>query len=279
MTDNWDSYLCEVDGKPASILVDLGAVAQAPMPGFPCLGYVTVTLRDPDENGFPRREEFETLSVLEDALESALTASEAAVHIGRCITSGRYELIFYTVSSDDWHSRVADIMEALPPYDWEAGAHYEPDWDTYLGFLFPGEQDLLTIQNRRLLRQLQEQGDAPEKNRLITHWLDFFDAEDGEAFCRAARERGFQVEEAGMVFGTEDGAALSGGGESAPVPGSGPGLARLALTGAEARPPFFQARVSRMDAPENIDEVSFALLDLALEHGGEYLGWSCPIQM
>ena len=82
-----------------------------------------------------------------------------------------------------------------------------------------------------------------------------------------------------MVFGTEDGAALSGGGESAPVPGSGPGLARLALTGAEARPPFFQARVSRMDAPENIDEVSFALLDLALEHGGEYLGWSCPIQM
>lgn len=279
MTDNWDSYLCEVDGKPASILVDLGAVAQAPVPGFPCLGYVTITLRDPDENGFPRREEFETLSVLEDALESALTASEAAVHIGRCITDGRYELIFYTVGSDDWHSRVADIMEALPPYDWEAGAHYEPDWGTYLGFLFPGEQDLLTIQNRRLLLQLREQGDAPEKPRLITHWLDFLDAEGGEAFCRTARERGFQVEEARMVFGTEDGAALSGGGESTLVPGSGPGLARLTLAGAETRPPFFQARVSRVDAPENIDEVSFTLLDLALEHGGEYLGWSCPMEM
>ena len=82
-----------------------------------------------------------------------------------------------------------------------------------------------------------------------------------------------------MVFGPENGAVFSGGGEASPVPGSGPGLARLAFAGAEERPPFFQARVSRMDAPEHIDEISFTLLDLALAHGGEYQGWSCSMEM
>ena len=271
MTDNWDSYLCEVDGKPASILVDLGAVAHAPAPDFPCLGYVTISVRDPDENGFPRREEFEALSALEDALEASLTANRAAVHIGRCITDGRYELVFYATGVEDWNHRVAVAMESLPPYEWEAGAHYEPDWDSYLGFLFPGEQDLLIIQNRRLCRQLEGQGDTLEKSRLITHWLGFSDAEAGKAFCRAALERGFQVEEAGLIADDPAGTDLAG------LPGGGPGSARLALNRLDARPSAFQARVSRQDAPEQIDDVSFELLDMALEHGGEYRGWSCSI--
>ena len=279
MTDNWDSYLCEVDGKPASILVDLGAVAQAPMQRFPCLGYVTIALRGPDENGFPRREEFETLSVLEDSLEAALTGSGTAVHIGRCITDGRYELIFYTISHDDWNRQVAAIMENLPPYAWEAGAHYEPGWDTYLGFLFPGEQDLLVIQNRRLLHQLQEEGDSLEKNRPITHWLDFLDPDSGKAFCRAAQKLGFHVEETEAASEPDGFTASQAETASGGVPGSGPGLARLSLPRQGARSPVFQVRLNRTDAPERIDEISFTLLDLALEHGGEYQGWSCPIEL
>ncbi len=279
MTDNWDSYLCEVDGKPASILVDLGAVAQAPMQRFPCLGYVTIELRDPDENGFPCREEFETLSVVEDALETTLTASGTAVHIGRCITDGRYELIFYTVSHDDWNRQVAGIMASQPPQAWEAGAHYEPGWDSYLGFLFPGEQDLLTIQNRRLLHKLQEEGDALGKPRPISHWLDFFDADAGNAFCRAAQKLGFRVEETKTIFDTDDSAANSGDSTPNSVPGSGPGLARLSLARAETQAPVFQVRLNRVDAPEHIDEISFTLMDLALEHSGEYQGWSCPLEL
>lgn len=290
MTDNWDSYLCEVDGKPASILVDLGAVAHAPMPGFPCLGYVTIALQTPDENGFPRREEFSVLSELEDALESALAADAVAVHIGRCITDGRYELVFYTVGANDWRNRVAPIMDSFPSHQWEAGAHYEPGWDTYLGFLFPGEQDLLVIQNRRLCRQLQERGDTLQKARPINHWLDFLDPEAGKAFCRAAQSLGFRVDEANTVVEPLDLTArhpdmpdhLSddpSDNPTSPVPGSGPGLARLSLGGSETRPPVFQVRVSRSDAPEHIDEISFTLLDLAVEHGGEYLGWSCPIEL
>lgn len=148
-------------------------------------------------------------------------------------------------------------------YDWEAGAHYEPDWGTYLGFLFPGEQDLLTIQNRRLLLQLREQGDAPEKPRLITHWLDFLDAEGGEAFAGPRGSAVFRWRKQEWFLGLMMARPFQ---EAASPPwfrGVVP-VSPVSPLPAETRPPFFQARVSRVDAPENIDEVSFTLLDLAL---------------
>jgi hypothetical protein len=279
MTDNWDSYICEVDGKPASILVDLGAVSYAPLPRFPYLAYVTLQLHEPDEDGFPRREEFQRLAVLEDSLEAALTADEGATYIGRCIADSRCELIFYSAAADDWDRRVAEIMQTPPCYAWEAGAHYEPGWDSYLGFLFPGEQDLLAIQNRRLRCRLQEQGDQLEKVRPISHWLHFSNPEDGKAFCLAVQKLGFRVEETRMIFEQASSDTNPAEDGFTGIPGGGPGLARLALSRLEARFPVFQACLGRLDAPENIDETSFTLLDLATAHRGEYQGWSCPIEL
>jgi regulator of RNase E activity RraB len=277
MTDNWDSYLCEVEGKPASLLVDLGAVVHAPVLRLPYLAYVAISVADPDANGFPRREELETLSHLEDALEAALTLGEAAAHVGRCITDGHFELVYYAAGPENWNDRVAAVMEQHPGCAWEAGVRYEPAWDSYLGFLFPGEQDLLAIQNRRIRRHLREQGDRPEKIRRIRHWLDFDNADAGRAFCAAAQKLGFFVEAA------DADPVSSGVGETATdpagLPGGGQGLARLALTRLGALPPALHVRLERPDAPENIDAVSFSLADLAAEHGGEYQGWSCPIEL
>lgn len=277
MTDNWDSYLCEVDGRPASILVDLGAVAQAPIQRFPYLGYVTITLRDPDDNGFPRREESEMLSVLEDTLEAALTVSDAAVHIGRCITGGRYGLIFYTIGTEDWNSRVSVIMDSLPPYEWDTGAQYEPGWDTYLGFLFPGVHDLLSIQNRRLCRRLQEEGDDLSRARLISHWLDFLDPESGKAFCLAVQSIGFLAEAVEAEPGLRDIASAARSGDHTVRLGEGLQVAHASVgrPGADSYP--FQVRLSRIDTPEEMDEISVMLLELAEVYGGVYQGWSCPV--
>ena len=277
MTDNWDSYLCEVDGKPASILVDLGAVALAPVQRFPYLAYVTITLRDPDENGFPRREEYEVLSVLEDALETALTVSGAAMHIGRCITGGRYELVFYTVGAEDWNSRVSALMQSFSPYEWNAEAQYEPGWDTYLGFLFPGVHDLLNIQNRRLCRRLQDEGDDLSRTRLISHWLNFLDSESGKDFCLAAQSLGFLVEASEADNGLRGIASAARSGDHTVHLGEGLRVAHASVGRPGAESPPFQVRLSRIDAPEDMDEISFMLLELAEEFGGAYQGWSCPM--
>ncbi|MDR2489617.1 MAG: DUF695 domain-containing protein [Desulfovibrio sp.] len=271
MTDNWDSYLCEVEGKPASILVDIGAVSLAPVLRLPYLAYVAISVANPDENGFPHGEEFDNLSFLEDALEDALTADETSVHIGRCITNGHYELVFYAAEPAGWNNRVAAIMERHPSCAWEADTRYEPGWDSYLGFLFPGEQDLLIIQNRRLCRLLREQGDLPGKIRPIRHRLDFFDPAAGRTFCRAARKLGFHTEETGAHAAQEGPGADT---EESAAEGEAD-LIRLALNRLGAGLPTFRIYLTRMDTIENIDEISLSLMDSAAEHDGEYLGWSC----
>lgn len=276
MTDNWDSYLCEVDGEPALILVDLGAVAYAPMESFPYLGYVTIELQEPDENGFPRQREYDLMAALEDSLDTLLADADVAVHIGSCTTQGRHELIFYARNLSDWRGKVAEAMSAFPSYDWDANGDYEPNWENYLGFLFPGEHDLLTIQNRRLCRQLQEQGDNLEQVRPILHWLDFTGEEAGEAFCAAVREQGFAVEESiAETLATEAPDTLPDS-TQAETSDLGHGAIYGALiTRPEQEAASFKVCLSRNDAPRNIDDVSFALMDLAGRHGGEYHGWAC----
>ena len=39
MSDDWDFYFCRVDNQPASIYLDLGIAAQAPLTEFPCMAY------------------------------------------------------------------------------------------------------------------------------------------------------------------------------------------------------------------------------------------------
>ena len=251
MTDNWDSYLCEINQRPASILVDLGIVSQAPLPQFPCMGYVNIALKHPDENGFPRREEYETLIVVEDTLEAALTAQGGAAYVGRCATEGRHDLIFYTTGTAGWDAKVAAAMQAFPSYEWDTGAHLEPEWETYLNFLYPDDNDMLAIQNRRVCRRLLEQGDDLSKSRPVDHWLAFPAHALALAFCDEARAQGYKVEEAAPEA-QEDG---------------------------EGSAPIFRVRLSRSDAPDDIDEITFALFGLARKHEGAYDGWGCATSL
>ncbi len=263
MSDNWDAYFCEVEGSPASILVDLGMVEQAPLPGLSCMGYVAVDLKDPDENGFVRRKEYGALAALEDSLVEGIGAGRgirpgaegdvdpagecSAVYVGRCISAGRCEFFFYLASTDGWERRVDAALGPLPSYPWETGAHEDPDWGVYLDFLYPSEPDLLFIQNRRLCARLRDQGDDLSKERGIEHHAGFATEEGRAAFCAAARAAGFAPE----------------------FPES-----------AEEDPePVFRVLLRRADSPDSIDEVTLFLAELAEEHQGAYFGWCAPVTM
>lgn len=248
MSGNWDTYFCRVDGNPASILVDLALADVAPLAAFPVMGYLSVGLRLPDEHGLPARDEYERLGALEDHLERVLTAGAEAVYAGRSATAGRFDCFFYLRDGEDWGTRAAGAMSCFPEYDWEAGAQNDASWQAYSEFLFPDAYAMHGIQNRRALGDLLEQGDDPEKSRDIEHWAVFAGEAEAGNFARAVREKGFAV-------------------LSAPSP---------AESGGAPEREFF-VRFSRPDAPEGIDEISYPLLELALEHGGAYQGWACPV--
>ena len=242
MSDDWDVYFTHVDDKPAFMLLDLGIEQEAPIPGLSVMAYVTIDFQEPDENGMSKHSEFARLMEIEDALVTAVT-SDTSIFVGRCTCDGRRDFFFYMDNGREVEERVTAVMSDFDEYTWDIGMCEEPGWDTYLNFLFPDEQGMDTIWNNRLRRQLEEQGDDLSLPREVEHWLYFKSVEDRAAFVAEVEREGFAVTLPDKT--REDG--------------------------------FWGTLVRRSDSPDDIDDVTWPLRELAGAHGGEYEGWGCVV--
>lgn len=238
MSGNWDIYFTMVEDTPAAMLVDLDFGSEAPIPGLSVLCSVIVDLREPDQNGMAATGELEALACLEDALVGALT-HETSIFVGVCTAGGRREFFFYMDTAKGVEERVEGVMERFADYIWDMGLVEEPGWDTYLDFLYPDEREMDGIWNSRICRDLEAQGDDLARPREIVHTLHFPNQNDMGAFVLEAEREGFVLACDGMLSGNRI-------------------LAR------------------RMDVPEDLDSVTWALRELAGVYGGEYEGWECP---
>lgn len=244
MTDDWDTYFCNVDDKPASILVDLGAAEAAPLEGLPYMGHVSLALLDPDENGFSSREEYGALYQLEDALESALTGTDNTVYVGRSTTAGRRDFVFYTSAPEGWKEKITAALKEYPAYSWRASIREDKEWETYLEFLYPSEMDMHIIQNRRLCTYMEEQGDDLAKERSIDHWLYFPTEQARTAFCEEIRQEGFSI-------------------------GDSPAPDRES----DDEDAEYEVIITRPDVPAEINDVTLDIAERAHRLGGRYDGW------
>ncbi|MDL2267770.1 DUF695 domain-containing protein [Desulfovibrio sp. OttesenSCG-928-G15] len=191
MEGNWDTYLCRVDDKPAQILLDLDLIGRAPLKEYPVLGYISISMQDPDEDGFPKQEEFELFSGVEEFLVDVLTAKDSAVYAGSCTTDGRFDMFFYMRFVGGWANILENAMRDYEQLEWETGLQEDPDWTSYRAFLYPDDQAMLEIQNRRVLEQLSEIGDDLSSPRMIDHFAGFPTRELALAFAEAVEEEGF----------------------------------------------------------------------------------------
>lgn len=256
MHNDWDSYFCEVEDKPASIVVNLGLAEEADEADFPSLCYVSIFFKEPDKDGFPADSEEGTIAAMEDALMESFHAPDTGRCAGHCLTNGKLDIFFYLESGENWPDNAAAVLDHFPSHKWEAGSHYDPDWELYFGFLYPDEVCMLHIQNRRACDRLEELGDDLSISRRLEHWAVFPAKEKAETYASMAKEMGYTLEGfEETVFAVED---------------DGNGASDDRQT-----PPAWQVRLSRPDCPEDSDEVSLLLFGLAREQGGEYMGWSC----
>ncbi|MCC8193902.1 MAG: DUF695 domain-containing protein, partial [Deltaproteobacteria bacterium] len=210
-------------------------------PGLSVMAYVTLDFQDPDENGMSKPSEYETLMAIEDALVPAL-AHETCMFVGRCTTNGQRDFFFYMDNAKGMEEKVEAVMASFNDYAWDMGLVEEPGWDTYLEFLYPDEQGMDTIWNNRVRRQLAEHGDNMALPRPIDHLLYFPSAADRDAFKSEVLAENFTVKD---------------------------------VDNDPERP--FGLLVQRDDAPEDIDDVTWPLRELAGAHGGHYDGWGCEV--
>jgi hypothetical protein len=246
VSDDWDFHMLRVEGKRASMYVDLGLRRDVPDPALPVMAFVRVHMRAPRDDGLSSQDEFAPLIALEDELVRALASPETR-YVGRCMTNGCRDLVFYVARADGWAERVAAAMRARPEYAFESGSREDAKWSVYLEYLYPSKEALQSIGNRRVCAALEKEGDALVASRPIDHWVFFEPGLDVGAFVVEARELGFAL---------RDGV----------LPEAGEGSVRVQLR--------------REDVPslENIDEVVLPLYRLALRHGGSYDGWETSVE-
>jgi Family of unknown function (DUF695)./Protein of unknown function (DUF1260). len=242
MSDDWDVYFTHVDDKPASMFLDLGLAQEAPIPGLSVMAYITLDFQDPDENGMSKRSEYEKLLQIEDVLVAAVT-HETSIFVGRCTTGGQRDFFFYMDNARGVEERVEAVMASFEEYDWDIGLVEEPDWDTYFEYLYPDDQGMDTIWNNRVRRNLDAEGDDLSATREIDHWIQFPTEADLLAFKTEVEREGFTVTAQEKA----------------------------------ADKPYFEALVQRADVPEDIDDVTWPLRELAGAHGGGYDGWGCVV--
>jgi uncharacterized protein (TIGR01619 family) len=195
MTENWKSYFCNVNDVLASIALNLALGEDAPMPGKPWLLWVWVYFQSPRPDGLSGREEFPTISAIEDELIKQLGNACGAILAGRITTDGHREFYFYGATESGFKAAVRAAMSRFPDYTHDFDTKHEPDWNQYRKVLYPSDESMQMIKNLDLLGVLKEHGDTLEAVRDVHHWIYFKGRDDRDWYAAEVRSLGYAIED------------------------------------------------------------------------------------
>jgi regulator of RNase E activity RraB len=241
-SDGKDFYFCQVEGELASIFLDLGIAAHAPMPSRSIMGYVSLKMLQPRPDGLSSQEEFETLTAAEDDLTGTIVAGCGAVYVGRSTSAGHRDFYFYASDPMRFTQAAEDAVARYPAYRCAVGTAPDAGWSTYFEFLSPSSDDRQRMMNRHVRDALEARGDTLTEPRVIDHRAYFPDGYAAASFAAQIERLGFDV---------------------APPKPMDAGK--------------YAVDFERMDLPHDMDDLTPRLVALANELAGDYDGWGCTI--
>jgi hypothetical protein len=236
----WEVYLTSVEDAPTTILVDLSI--EEPEEARPHLACVSITLKHPNPHGMTTPEESERINAIEEEIEAAFAGPGRGRNVGHTTGGGRRDVYFYLPGPEQLSAAQRAADPATRGYEVEYWDQPDPEWRCYREFLYPGPAEMRSIQNDRVLRVLEENGDTLEAPRQVDHWIYFPTTDARAQFLAGLAGQGFNVEEQ-----TDN--------RSGPFP--------------------YGVQISREDKvdPESINELTFDLEERAEAVGGDYDGW------
>jgi len=245
MTENWKPYLCNVNGKLASIFVDLGLRESVPIVSKPWLLWTWVYFQTPRPDGLSDGKEAPTLYKIEDALNLCVSRACQAIPCGRITTEGRREFYFYGETKQGFRQAVKAALAGFEGYRFDIGDQEDSEWAQYLNVLYPSPEDLQRIANMDLLDVLVKRGDVLTVARQVEHWM-YFPAEASRSLFRdAAIAAGFKI---------------------------------VSEPSAKGDLPFGIVVARTQSIEQNtIDQTVLELFNLAHRFDGDYDGWETPV--
>ena len=248
LPQNWDFFMCRIEGAPASIRTNLALIEVAPLEGLTQRLQFYIKMQNPRPDGLSSNEEYPMLCDIEDALGDKAEAM-GAVLAGVVKSEGFLELWFYTQNAEALAKTCEDALQTFEGYQSGYNIAEDPEWEDYFDFLYPDEFSYQTMQNRKVLMQLEKNGDKMEVPREIDHFIYFKEAAQQQAFAKEAEAKGFKVRFNDDEF-VED-------------------------RKAEGKEYPYMVEATREDSPLAIDDIVWDLLELASPFEGNYDGWGC----
>jgi len=248
LPQNWDFFMCRIEGAPASIRTNLALIEVAPLEGLTQRLQFYIKMQNPRPDGLSSNEEYPILCDIEDAIGDKAEAT-GAVSAGVVKSEGFLELWFYTQNAKTLAKTCEEALQAFEGYQSGYNIAEDPEWEDYFGFLYPDEFSYQTMQNRKVLMQLEKNGDKMEVPREIDHFIYFKEAAQQQAFAKEAEAKGFKVRFNDDEF-VED-------------------------RKAEGKEYPYMVEATREDSPLAIDDIVWDLLELASPFEGNYDGWGC----
>ena len=248
LPQNWDFFMCRIEGAPASIRTNLALIEVAPLEGLSQRLQFYIKMQNPRPDGLSSNEEYPILCDIEDAIGEKAGAT-GAVLAGVVKSEGFLELWFYTQNAEALAKTCEEALQAFEGYQSGYNIAEDPEWEDYFGFLYPDEFSYQTMQNRKVLMQLEKNGDKMEVPREIDHFIYLKEAAQQQAFAKEAEAKGFKVRFNDDEF-VED-------------------------RKAEGKEYPYMVEATREDSPLAIDDIVWDLLELASPFEGNYDGWGC----
>ena len=248
LPQNWDFFMCRIEGAPASIRTNLALIEVAPLEGLSQRLQFYIKMKNPRPDGLSSNEEYPILCDIEDAIGEKAGATGAV--LARVVKSeGFLELWFYTQNAEVLAKTCEEALQTFEGYQSGYNIAEDPEWEDYFGFLYPDEFSYQTMQNRKVLMQLEKNGDKMEVPREIDHFIYFKEAAQQQAFAKEAKAKGFKVRFNDDEFVEE--------------------------RKAEGKEYPYMVEATREDSPLDIDDIVWDLLELASPFEGNYDGWGC----
>ena len=248
LPQNWDFFMCRIEGAPASIRTNLALIEVAPLEGLTQRLQFCIKMKNPRPDGLSSNEEYPILCDIEDAIGEKAKAA-GAVLVSVIKSEGVLELWFYCDNAETLVDICQKTLGNFEGYLYQDFSVEDPEWEDYFGFLYPDEFSYQTMQNRKVLMQLEKNGDKMEVPREIDHFIYFKEAAQQQAFAKEAEAKGFKVRFNNDEF-VED-------------------------RKAEGKEYPYMVEATREDSPLAIDDIVWDLLELASPFEGNYDGWGC----
>lgn len=242
--ENWGMYMQRIDEKPSVTRVNLALYDSAPYSGYQYRIQLAVYYKNQTESGLPTSEENPQLWEIEDAFVELLKQVDA-IDVGLMKWNNRLNFFFYVKKPEGMEAKFIDnLKQQFPDYKYKLWVDEDNTWECYFETLYPDKYGMQEIKNNQVLNALLKHNDNLEKERQIDHYLFFKDEETAHSFLETVEKEGFKE----TAHRTDEG-------EELPV----------------------MTCISRVDIADDIHDITWHLLDIAENFGGDYDGWESPI--